>query len=90
MATCLHLVGVGKAVALCQATFRLTSGLVMMPLAGAPLRWRHLLGWHADSIGARAAAPVVAAHARAAYADAVPQRRYADWLVTNPEYGAVP
>ncbi|GAB3161683.1 LysR family transcriptional regulator [Microbispora hainanensis] len=91
VATCLHLVGVGKAVALCQATFRLTAGLVMMPLAGAPLRWRHLLGWHADSIGARAAAPVVAAHARAAYADAVRRSaRYADWLATNPEYGAVP
>lgn len=90
VATCLHLVGVGKAVALCQATFLLTAGLVMMPLAGAPLRWRHLLGWHADSIGARAA-PMVAAHARAAYADAVRRSaRYADWLVTNPEYGAAP
>lgn len=32
-----------------------------------------------------------AACARAAYADAVRRSaRYADWLATNPEYGAVP
>ncbi len=90
IATCLHLVGVGKAVLLCQATFQLTSGLVMMPLAGAPLRWRHLLGWHYDSIAARVA-PTVAAYARAAHADAVSRsRRYADWLISNPHFGTVP
>jgi DNA-binding transcriptional LysR family regulator len=90
VATCLHLVGVGKAVALCQATFQLTSGLVMMPLAGAPLRWRHLLGWHSDAIAARVA-PSVVSHARAAHADAVRRNaRYADWLLTNPHFGTVP
>ncbi|MEV7967367.1 LysR family transcriptional regulator [Sphaerisporangium sp. NPDC088356] len=88
--TCLHLVKVGKAVALCQATFELTAELVMMPIAGAPLRWRHLLGWHSDSIAARAA-PSLAHHAREAYADAIGRSsRYTDWLVANPEYGAVP
>ncbi|MCT9928913.1 LysR family transcriptional regulator [Planotetraspora sp. A-T 1434] len=88
--TCLHLVGVRKAVALCQATFQLTAGLVMMPLAGAPLRWRHLLGWHTDSIAARAA-PSVVNYARAAHADAVRRsRRYSDWLVANPRFGTLP
>ncbi|ETK33612.1 LysR family transcriptional regulator [Microbispora sp. ATCC PTA-5024] len=90
VATCLHLVGVGKAVALCQATFQLTAGLVMMPLAGAPLRWRHLLGWHSESIAARVA-PAVASYARASYADAVRRSaRYSNWLETNPQFGTVP
>lgn len=89
VATCLHLAEVGKAIVLCQATFQLTAGLVMMPLAGAPLRWRHLLGWHSDSIAARVA-PSVAAHARAAHANAVSRsRRYADWLINNPHFGTV-
>ncbi|GAA3829867.1 LysR family transcriptional regulator [Sphaerisporangium flaviroseum] len=90
VATGLHLVKVGKAVALCQATFELTAGLVMMPIIGAPLRWRHLLGWHADSVAARAA-PLVADHARDAYADAIRRStRYVDWLVANPQFGAIP
>jgi DNA-binding transcriptional LysR family regulator len=90
VATCLHLVGVGKAVALCQATFQLASGLVMMPLAGAPLRWRHLLGWHDDSVASRVASSVVH-YARAAHADTVRRsRRYADWLVANPRFSPAP
>ncbi|GAA1305126.1 LysR family transcriptional regulator [Planotetraspora silvatica] len=90
VATCLHLVGVGKAVALCQATFQLTAGLVMMPLVGTPLRWRHLLGWHDDSIAARVSSSVVH-HARAAHADTVRRsHRYADWLVAHPQFRAIP
>ncbi|MBP2705935.1 LysR family transcriptional regulator [Microbispora sp. RL4-1S] len=85
--TCLHLVGAGKAVALCQATFQLTSGLVMMPITGAPLRWRHLLGWRSGSFSA-GVAPVVAEHARAAHAEAVGRSaRYKKWLVANPIFG---
>ncbi|GGT28530.1 LysR family transcriptional regulator [Streptomyces purpureus] len=69
-ASCVHLVQVGRAVGLCRATFPATPGLVTRPLAGTPLVWRHLLGWHP---AARAAvhAPTVTAHARAAHADAV-------------------
>ncbi|MCW2877072.1 MAG: LysR family transcriptional regulator [Sphaerisporangium sp.] len=90
VATCLHLVKVGKAVALCQATFELTAELVMMPIAGAPLRWRHLLGWHSDSVAARVA-HAVADHARDAYGDAIGRSsRYTDWLVANPHFGTVP
>ncbi|MGW3560745.1 LysR family transcriptional regulator, partial [Streptomyces sp. NPDC000963] len=44
-ASCVHLVQVGRAVGLCRATFPVTPGLVTRPLAGAPLVWRHLLGW---------------------------------------------
>ncbi|GAA1263952.1 LysR family transcriptional regulator [Sphaerisporangium rubeum] len=90
VATCLHLVQVGKAVALCQATFQLTAGLVMMPLTGAPLQWRHLLGWHVDSFAGRAAS-TVADHARAAHGHAVERStRYVEWLARNPHFGAVP
>ncbi|MFC4534564.1 LysR family transcriptional regulator [Sphaerisporangium dianthi] len=90
VATCLHLVKAGKAVALCQATFELTAGLVMMPVAGTPLRWRHLLGWHPDSLAARTA-PLVTDHARDAHAEAVRRNgRYADWLVANPGFGTIP
>ncbi|MGW1775529.1 LysR family transcriptional regulator [Streptomyces sp. NPDC002104] len=45
-ASCVHLVQVGRAVGLCRATFHATPGLVTRPLAGNPLVWRHLLGWH--------------------------------------------
>ncbi|MDH2427899.1 LysR family transcriptional regulator [Sphaerisporangium sp. TRM90804] len=90
VATCLHLAKVGKAVALCQATFDLTAELVLMPLTGAPLRWRHMLGWHSDSLAGRAARDI-AEHAKEAHADAVQRSaRYSDWLVTNPQYGTVP
>ena len=46
---CVDLVDAGAAVALCQATFRPVAGLVTRRLAGTPLRWRLLLGWHPDS-----------------------------------------
>ena len=36
---------------LCQPTFRPPAGLTHRPLAGAPLRWRQVLGWHPDSPG---------------------------------------
>ncbi|MEU6315044.1 LysR family transcriptional regulator [Streptomyces sp. NPDC047014] len=54
-ASCVHLVQVGRAVGLCRATFPATPGVVTRPLAGVPLVWRHLLGWHpAGRVAARA------------------------------------
>jgi hypothetical protein len=54
---CLDLVTSGQAVALCQPTFREQPGVRGYPFAGAPLRWRHLLGWHpeapADAVAAQ-------------------------------------
>ncbi|GII75310.1 LysR family transcriptional regulator [Sphaerisporangium rufum] len=85
--TGMHLVKAGQAVALCQATFELSADLVMMPIAGAPLRWRHVLGWHTDSPAARTAGPIIDL-ARQAHADAVRRSsRYADWLAANPHFG---
>jgi hypothetical protein len=84
----LDLVDAGEAVALCQATFRPVSGLVTRPLAGAPLRWRLLLGWHPDSPAARIADRVLA-HAAAAYTDSLVRNpRYRAWLSHNPSFGA--
>ncbi|MFE0335772.1 LysR family substrate-binding domain-containing protein, partial [Streptomyces sp. NPDC058955] len=69
-ASCVHLVQVGRAVGLCRATFPATPGIVTRPLTGAPLLWRHLLGWHPEGRAAGRAAAVLA-HARDAHAEAL-------------------
>ncbi|WP_327168708.1 LysR family transcriptional regulator [Streptomyces subrutilus] len=68
-ASCVHLVQVGRAVGLCRATFPVTPGVAVRPLAGAPLVWRHLLGWHPAAPAADRAAEVLE-HARTAHARA--------------------
>ncbi|HEX2773426.1 MAG TPA: LysR substrate-binding domain-containing protein, partial [Micromonosporaceae bacterium] len=84
---CMDLVEAGEGVALCQATFRPMTGLVTRPLAGAPLRWRLLLGWRPDA-AADASAATVLGHAHAAYADAVARNpEYAAWLRRHPTFG---
>jgi DNA-binding transcriptional LysR family regulator len=88
-ASCVHLVQVGRAVGLCRATFPPMPGMVTRPLAGAPLSWRHLIGWHpgAPAVGA---APAVVGHARAAHAEAAARSAsYTEWLVAHPGFGAV-
>ncbi|MDT0381760.1 LysR family transcriptional regulator [Streptomyces sp. DSM 42041] len=85
-ASCVHLVQVGRAVGLCRATFPTTPGMVTRPLAGAPLRWRHLLGWHEGAPAARRAAEVAAA-ARAAHRGAVAgSTTYRRWREAHPEF----
>lgn len=82
---CIDLVATGDAVALCQPTFRLVPGVVTVPIAGAPLRWRHLLGWHPESPAA-GYAEKVHDYATAAYADAVARSpRYVTWLSRHPD-----
>ncbi|WFE99177.1 LysR family transcriptional regulator [Micromonospora sp. WMMD964] len=84
---CIDLVDAGVAVALCQATFRPVAGLVTRRLAGIPLRWRLLLGWHPDSPAAQAA-EVVVETAKAAYVDSLaPHPAYLAWLLSNPGFG---
>ncbi|MGW0594908.1 LysR substrate-binding domain-containing protein [Streptosporangium sp. NPDC002607] len=90
VATCMHLAKVGRAAALCQATFQPAEGLKLVPLAGAPLRWRQLLGWHPEAPSAAVAMPIFE-HAKAAHSDAVGRsRRYAAWLTENPGLGTSP
>ncbi|MFI5486344.1 LysR family transcriptional regulator [Micromonospora echinaurantiaca] len=84
---CVDLVDAGEAVALCQATFRPVAGLVTRRLAGTPLRWRLLLGWHPESPAALGA-DLVLETALAAYTDALaPHPAYLAWLMRNPEFG---
>ncbi|MEU8675046.1 LysR family transcriptional regulator [Streptomyces sp. NPDC048560] len=90
-ASVVHLVQVGRAVGLCRATFPPTPGLVTRPIAGAPLSWRHLLGWHPRSPAAGRAAGMVGRHAGAAYAQAVERSEsYPGWLAAHPRFGAAP
>ncbi|MFI9613170.1 LysR substrate-binding domain-containing protein [Streptomyces sp. NPDC052023] len=78
-----HLVQVGRAVGLCRATFPSTPGIVTRPLRGTPLAWRHLLGWHAVTQDADAAATVLA-QARMAHASvAARSDSYTEWLAAR-------
>ncbi len=87
-ASCVHLVQVGSAVGLCRATFPPTPGVVIRPLAGAPLSWRHMIGWHPGAPAADTA-PAVAGHARATHADAVRRSEpYATWLRSHARCSA--
>jgi hypothetical protein len=87
--SCVHLVQVGRAVGLCRATMPPTQGIACVPIAGTPLSWRHLIGWHPDSPAA-GTAPAVVMHARAAHSEAARRNvRYAQWLATHPQYGTV-
>lgn len=90
VSTCMHLAKVGRAAALCQATFQPAPGIAMVPLADAPLRWRQLLGWHPEGAATQVSASVVE-HAKAAHADSVQRStRYAAWLADNPRFGTSP
>ncbi|MFD9909061.1 LysR substrate-binding domain-containing protein [Streptomyces sp. NPDC059063] len=81
-ASCVHLVQVGRAVGLCRATFPPTAGIVTRPLAGAPLYWRHVLGWHPETY-AHDTAPAVFALARAVHAEAAARSdSYSAWLAS--------
>ncbi|MEU4776204.1 LysR family transcriptional regulator [Micromonospora sp. NPDC023633] len=84
---CIDMVDSGEAIALCQATFRPVAGLVTRMLAGTPLRWRLMLGWHPDSPAARDA-ELVLETALAAYTDSLAAHpEYLAWLLRNPGYG---
>ncbi|NGN63106.1 LysR family transcriptional regulator [Streptomyces sp. A7024] len=69
-ASCVHLARVGRAVALCRATFPGAAGVAVRDLAGTPLTWRHLLG-HRPAGATAGIAPVVLEQARAAYTEAL-------------------
>ncbi|MBB5954240.1 DNA-binding transcriptional LysR family regulator [Saccharothrix tamanrassetensis] len=87
--SCIDLAQAGDTVALCQPTFRRAPGLVAMPIAGSPLRWRHLIGWDPESPAA-AFGPQVLRYAGEAYRETAERNpRYTAWLPSHPEYGAV-
>ena len=85
-ASCIDLVASGTAVALCQAT-RVLPGLRTVPLAGAPLRWNHLVGWRAENLepdlAEGLAHTVAAAHRDLVGRSAV----YTAWLERHDGFG---
>jgi DNA-binding transcriptional LysR family regulator len=81
----IDLIESGDAVGLCQATLRPMSGLATVPIAGAPLHWRQMMGWLPDGPAANVAGQVWA-YAIEAYADAVRRNeRYSNWLGRHPD-----
>ena len=83
---CVDLVESGTAIAICQPTFRPPAGLAHRPFAGAPLRWRQVLGWHPDSPAALVA-PFLMELAGASYRDSVARNPlYLEWLRDYPQF----
>jgi DNA-binding transcriptional LysR family regulator len=77
----------GVAIGICQPTFRPPAGLTHRPLAGAPLRWRQVLGWHPDSPAARVA-PGLLELAAEAYQESIARNtRYLAWMADYPRLG---
>ena len=81
------MVEAGSAIAICQPTFRPPAGLAHRPIAGAPLRWRQVLGWHPDGLAATIA-PKLMEMATEAYRDSIARNpRYVQWQVGRPQLG---
>jgi DNA-binding transcriptional LysR family regulator len=78
----------GSAIGICQPTFRPPAGLTHRPLAGAPLRWRQVLGWHPDSPGARIAPRLMTLAGQAYQEVAARNPMYAEWQADYPQLGA--
>jgi DNA-binding transcriptional LysR family regulator len=77
----------GDAVGLCQATLRPMAGIVTAPIAGAPLRWRQMLGWHPDSAIASESQQVVEYAMESYRASIARNTRYSEWLERHPRFG---
>lgn len=84
--TALELVETGTAAALCQTSFRPPPGLVAVPIAGTPLRWRHVVGW---AEGASPEVPPMIDLATASYQEALDRvPRSVRWMAEHPGFGA--
>ncbi|GGT15782.1 LysR family transcriptional regulator [Streptomyces purpureus] len=80
----LELVRAGLAVSLCQATFTEVPGVAVRPLAGTPLRYRHVLAWRSDGPLA-AHGEEVLRRTLAGYLDScAASPAYAAWRRRNP------
>jgi hypothetical protein len=83
---CVDIVESGTAIGICQPTFRPPAGLTHRPLAGAPLRWRQVLGWHPDSPAASNSGRLMEM-AVGAYRDSVARNpQYVRWLQNYPQF----
>ncbi|MGQ0837986.1 LysR substrate-binding domain-containing protein [Actinokineospora sp.] len=85
--SCIDLVESGDAVVLCQPMFRRMPGIVAVPIAGNPLRWRNLVGWHPESPTAAFSDQLIKL-ASAAYLDIIARSpRYTAFLERFPTFG---
>jgi DNA-binding transcriptional LysR family regulator len=79
----LDLIRAGHAVTFCQATFRASPGLAVVPLAGTPLWYRHVLIWPREGAFAEHHR-LVTGIAAAAYEEAVSRNAaYSAWLARH-------
>ncbi|MFG3224126.1 LysR family transcriptional regulator [Kitasatospora sp. NPDC048194] len=80
-----RLVETGRAVALCAAAFAPPPGTIAVPLAGTPMTWRQIIGWHPDSPAAALADRAIAC-ARQAHAEVVRHSpAYLTWTARTSE-----
>ncbi len=87
--SCIDLVASRTAICLSQAT-RILPGLVGVPIAETPLRWRHLIGWHAEGSLAGFSDEMVRLTTES-YRDLISQNAaYCLWLERNPAFGVQP
>ncbi|HEX6873673.1 MAG TPA: LysR family transcriptional regulator [Micromonosporaceae bacterium] len=87
--TCIEMSRTGRAVTLCLPTRR-APGVVVRPIARAPLRWVHAMVWRAEEASESLSASLLPA-AAAAYAEVVAEApEYAAWLAEHPTFGVVP
>jgi DNA-binding transcriptional LysR family regulator len=84
-ATCIEMSRTGRAVTLCLPTRR-AAGVVVRPIAGAPLRWVHVVAWRPGADGGFSS--VLVESAIAAYREIVADApEYSSWLGRNPTFG---
>jgi DNA-binding transcriptional LysR family regulator len=86
-ATCVELSRTGRAATLCLPTRR-APGVVVRPIARAPLRWVHAIVWRDEPASIDQADSLLPV-ASDAYAEVVADApEYASWLRTHPGFGA--
>ncbi len=87
--SCVDLAASGMVVSLTQGT-RTLPGLVAVPIAETPLRWRHLIGWHTEGALAEFSDEMVRLTTQA-YTDLIAETpAYSAWLKQNPAFGVQP
>ncbi|WP_024761050.1 LysR family transcriptional regulator [Streptomyces exfoliatus] len=85
-----ELVRAGVAVSLCQATFSETPGVVVRPLAGNPLWYRHVLAWHRDGPLAEHGDALLGAVTAGYLGIVAASPVYARWRRRHPEAARLP
>jgi DNA-binding transcriptional LysR family regulator len=85
-ATCVEMSRMGRAATLCLPTRRAT-GVVVRPIARAPLRWVHAIVWRDEAASAVQADSLIPVAADA-YTEVIAEApEYGEWLETHPTFG---